>query len=124
LAVIKGLNNQQARHIHEHDDLKQEASMDVEFDDPDLDRLEIDRGFTGGWPPPIVRGYRKAMRVIRDAPDERDLYALRGLRFKKRKPPHNHQHSIRINDQMRLIVELRGTGSNKKVRVIEITDPH
>ena len=98
--------------------------MDVEFDDPDLDRLETDATFAGGWPPAIVRGYRKVMRVVRDAPDERDLYALRGLRFKKRKPPHDHQHSIRINDQMRLIVELRGGGSNKKVGVIEIIDPH
>jgi proteic killer suppression protein len=98
--------------------------MDVEFDDPDLDRLETDPKFTADWPPPIVRGYRKIMRVIRDSLDERDLYALRGLRFKKRKPPHDHQHSIRINDQMRLIVELRGDGPKKKNGVIEITDPH
>jgi toxin HigB-1 len=98
--------------------------MEVEFDDPDLDRLETDANFTADWPPAIVRGYRKLMRLIHDAPDERDLYAMRSLRFKKRKPPHAHQHSMRINDQFRLIVELRGTGTNKRVGVIEITDPH
>ena len=98
--------------------------MDVEFDDQDLGRLETDRSVAGGWPPAIVRGYRKVMGAIRAATDERDLYNMKGLRFKKRKPPQDHHHSLRINDQWRLIVELRGSGPNKKIGVIEITDPH
>src|SRR5262249_32469386 len=99
-------------------------SMEVEFDDPDLDRLETDRNFTGGWPPAIVKGFQKLMGAIRGAVDERDLRNLRGLRFKRRKPPDEHQHSLRINDQFRLIVELRGSGPNKKVGVVAIRDPH
>lgn len=98
--------------------------MDVEFNDPNLDRLEIDLKFSGGWSPAIVKGYRKAMGAIRAAVDERDLQNLRGLRFKKLKPPQDHQHSLRLNDQWRLIVEIRGSGKSKKVGVIEIRDPH
>lgn len=98
--------------------------MDVEFDDPDLDRLETDLQFTGGWEPSIVRGFRKVMNAIRCAVDERDLRNTRGLRFKSRKPPNVHQHSMRINDQWRLIVEMRGTGVSKRVGVVKIEDPH
>ena len=73
--------------------------MEVEFADTDLDRLEVDPKFTGGFAPAIVRGFRKAMQVIRAAVDERDLHAMRGLRFEKLKGARSHQYSVRINDQ-------------------------
>jgi proteic killer suppression protein len=98
--------------------------MVVEFDDPDLDRLEVDASFDAGFAPEIVRGFRKVMQVIRAAPDERDLYRLKGLRFEKLKGKRQHQHSLRINGQWRLIVELRGAGSDKRVGVVEIADYH
>src|SRR5215212_8205731 len=99
-------------------------TMEVEFDDPDLDRLEVDATFDAGVGPAVVRGYRKVMQVIRAASDERDLYRLKGLRFEKLKGRRKHQHSLRINDQWRLIVELRGEGSDKRVGVVEIADYH
>ena len=98
--------------------------MEVEFDDPDLDRLEVDATFDAGFAPAIVRGFRKVMQAIRAAPDERDLYRLKGLRFEKLKGKRRHQHSLRINDQWRLIVELRGEAPAKRVGVVEITDYH
>ncbi len=51
--------------------------MEVEFDDDDLDQLETDPRATAGFPAGVVRGFRKAMQVIRGAADERDLYAMR-----------------------------------------------
>ncbi|MCY4607501.1 MAG: type II toxin-antitoxin system RelE/ParE family toxin [bacterium] len=57
--------------------------MHIEFDDDDLDRLETDPRFDGGLQPGVVKGYRKAIQAIRGAVDERDLYALRGLRLEK-----------------------------------------
>lgn len=98
--------------------------MNVEFDDPDLDRLEVDAGFTGGYGPEIVRGFRKVVQSIRAAHDERDLYALRGLRFERLKGNRDHEHSLRINKQWRLIVELRGTGDQKRIGVKAIEDYH
>jgi proteic killer suppression protein len=98
--------------------------MVVEFDDSDLDRLEVDATFDAGFGPAVVRGYRKVMQAIRAAPDERDLYRLKGLRFEKLKGRRKHQHSLRINDQWRLIVELRGEGGEKRVGVVEIADYH
>jgi proteic killer suppression protein len=98
--------------------------MEVEHDDSDLDQLERDRNFTGGWGGPVVRGFRKVMQAIRAAVDERDLYALRGLRFEKLLGKRQGQHSLRINDQWRLIVEIRGEAPRKKMGVIEIADYH
>jgi proteic killer suppression protein len=100
------------------------AMMEVEFADDALDQLEIDPRATGGFPPAVVKGYRKAMQAIRSAADERDLYALRGLRFEKLKGDRQGQHSLRCNGQFRLIIELHGKGETKKVRVKEIVDYH
>lgn len=89
-----------------------------------MDRLEIEPSFTAGYSEAIVSGFRKVMGAIRAAVDERDLYAMKGLRFKKMKPPRDHQHSLRINDQWRLVIEFQGDHPNKKIEIIGIEDYH
>jgi toxin HigB-1 len=98
--------------------------MDVAFEDNYLDRLEIDRMFDGGYSPAVVKAYRKRMQVIRAAPDERDFYALKSLHYEKLKGDRSHQHSMRLNDQWRLILELRGEVPNKVVVIVSIEDYH
>jgi proteic killer suppression protein len=91
--------------------------MEVDFEDDGLDRLETDRDYDAGFERAVVKGYRKVMQVIRAAPDERDFYALKSLRFEKLEGTRSHERSMRINKQWRLIVELRGTSPNKRVLV-------
>jgi proteic killer suppression protein len=98
--------------------------MDVEFDDPDLDRLETDRDFNAGRDASTVKGFRKVMQFIRDAPDERDFYAMKSLHFEKLKGARSHQHSLRLTIKWRLIVELEGTAPKKVVRIKGIEDYH
>lgn len=98
--------------------------MDVQFADDDLDRLETDSQFTAGFAREIVSGYRKAMQAVRAADDERDLYALKGLRFEKLGGSRSHQRSIRINKRWRLILEFVGTAPTKAIRVVGIADYH
>jgi toxin HigB-1 len=98
--------------------------MDVEFADDQLDRLEVDPEFTAGFGKEIVRGFRKAMQVIRAAVDERDLYQLRGLHFEKLKGNRSHQRSIRINKKWRLILEIGGEAPNKTMKVMCIENYH
>jgi toxin HigB-1 len=98
--------------------------MEVEFDSQDLDNLETDPGQSLGLGPAVDKGFRKVMQLIRAAADERDLYPLRGLRFEKLKGKRQHQYSLRINDQYRLIIELRGQGAKKRIGVVEIVDYH
>jgi proteic killer suppression protein len=97
--------------------------MDVEYDDPDLEHLEKDPTFTGGWPPAIVKMFRRRMHQIRSALDERDLYAIKSLRFKKLQGDRKHEHSMRLNDQWRLIVRLNASPS-KTVAIVRIEDYH
>jgi toxin HigB-1 len=95
--------------------------MDIEYANEDLCRLETD---ATGYAPEIARGFQKAIWFIRSAVDERDLYAMKGLRFEKLQGARAHQRSMRINKQWRLILEIVGTGEEKRVRAVGIEDYH
>lgn len=97
--------------------------MDVEFNDERLDRLESDERFNGGWQPAIVRSFRIRMQSIRAAVNERDLY-FPGNHMEKLRGNRTHQHSMRLNDQYRLIVEIRRGSPANKVVVMGIEDYH
>ncbi len=98
--------------------------MDVRFHDPNLGRLEVDPRYTGGWPLAIVKAYRKRLNFIRQARDERDLRAWKSLRLEKLKGDRQHQYSMRLNDQWRLVVELEGGDPDKTVVIFAIEDYH
>ena len=98
--------------------------MEVEFGDEKLDLLEIDPNFTSGYSQGVVKSYRKRMQLIRASPDERDFYKLKSLRFEKLEGKRKHQHSMRINDQYRLIVELLQHSKDKVIKIISIEDYH
>jgi len=98
--------------------------MEVSFGDANLDRLEIDARFDGGYSQAIVKAFRKRMQQIRAADDERPFYASKSLHFEKLKGSRNHQHSMRLNDQWRLILEIRGDGKEKLIHVVGIEDYH
>jgi len=99
-------------------------SMDVAFEQESLDRLETDAAYSAGFGSAIVKAYRKRMQQIRAAKDERTFYALRSLHFEKLRGQREGQYSMRLNDQWRLIVELRGEAPGKTVHIIEIVDYH
>jgi proteic killer suppression protein len=98
--------------------------MEAEFDDPILKRLWADPNHNAGLGQPLVKAFRKKMQAIIAATDERDLYQMRSLHFERLKGKRDGQHSLRLNDQWRLIVELRGEGRGKRVGVVEIVDYH
>jgi proteic killer suppression protein len=98
--------------------------MEVEFDDYTLDRLETDAQYTAGHSQEIVRAYRKRIQQIRAFRDERDFLAIRSLNFEKLKGNREGQHSIRLNLQWRLILQIRGDHPCKVIGIIEIVDYH
>ena len=98
--------------------------MEIRFKEPKLDRLEADGTFDAGFSREIVRAYRKCLQIIRAAPDERVFYNLKSLHFEKLKGNRSHEHSMRLNKQWRLIIELEGVAPNKLVAVISIEDYH
>ena len=98
--------------------------MEVSFGDKDLDRLEVDPKFDAGFSQAVVTAFRKRMQVIRMAPDERVFRGLKSLHFEKLKGARGHQHSIKLNDQWRLIIEFQREEGRKVVRIIAIEDYH
>lgn len=98
--------------------------FEVLFKDKLLDQLESDANYDGGYQPSIVKAFRKRMQQIRSAIDERDFYKLKSLRFEKLKGDRKHQHSMRLNDQWRLILEIGGNAPNKVIMIVGIEDYH
>jgi toxin HigB-1 len=98
--------------------------MRVEFGNRDLARLETDSTYLMGLAPQHVRGYRKVVNQIRQATDERIFWNSRALKFERLKGTRKHQHSMRLNDQFRLIVELIGEGPDKTVKIVSVEDYH
>jgi len=98
--------------------------VNLAFKDKQLDRLETDAGFDGGYSPSIVRAFRTRVQYIREARDERDFYSYKAWRYEKLKGDRAGQHSMRLNDQWRIILEIEEQGSEKLVVVVGIEDYH
>ena len=98
--------------------------MRIKYLDEVLRRLAEEPGFAPKtWDSDVIRSYRKKIQLIRAAKDERDLYALRGLRLERLKGKRDGQSSIRLNDQLRLIVTF-ATDVDRVVVILEIVDYH
>jgi toxin HigB-1 len=98
--------------------------MEVRYLDERLGQLESDPGFLGEWPPGIVKAFRKRMNFVRQATDERDLYAWRSLHVEKLKGERKDEYSLRLNDQWRLVFLLEGMSNGKVFVVVSIEDYH
>ena len=99
-------------------------AFEVSYRDESLEQLERDPKYTAGHSEAVVKAFRKRMWFIRNAVDERDLRETKGNYFEKLKGAREHQHSMRLNDQWRLIIEIEGKGTNKKLVVVGIEDYH
>ena len=97
--------------------------MEVRFKDDSLDRLEVEQG-DGGYPAGVARAFRKRLEAIRAARDERTFYQMKSLHFEKLSGDLEGQHSMRLNDQYRLILEFEGRASDKVVVLVKIEDYH
>lgn len=100
--------------------------MTIRHDDPELERIETVPGYTGGYQPAIVRGFRKALLLVRTVANETELRRHRARHFEKLKGDRAHQWSMKINDQYRIVVEIehREGPNNNCVVVKEIVDYH
>lgn len=105
----------------------QREIMDVKFADSDLEDLEINPDARTHFPEAVVKSYRRKMRVIRDADDERDLRAMKSLHFEKLKASGSNGqdvYSVRLNDQWRLAFNILNTEPKHTIYVLAIVDYH
>jgi proteic killer suppression protein len=100
-------------------------AFEVRFKDESLEKLQRENAKEDkAYPPGIGRTFRKRVDYIRRANDERDLSTMRSVGFERLKGQRQHQHSMRLNDQWRLILEMEGDYPNKIVWIVAIEDYH
>ena len=95
----------------------------VVFEDDDLRDLYTKKTSSGRYSQAIEKAFRKRISFIRNAVDERDLYAWKSLHFEQLEN-RGEQRSVRLNDQWRLILEFVKDGMETTVKVIAIEDYH
>lgn len=72
----------------------------------------------------VIASAQRKLFQLDAAPDERTLRGLVGLRYEKLKGDREGQHSIRLNDQWRLIFLIHNTTTPPTIEVLEIADYH
>ena len=98
--------------------------MEIEFEDKVFAQLETDTTFDGGYSKAIVRAFRKRTQLIRSAPDERDFRSMKSIHFEKLRGKRSGEYSMRLNDQFRLILQIKGKGKDKVIVIRSIEDYH
>ena len=98
--------------------------MRFEFRDLGLEEVYFNPSATLGRGPAVDKGFRKVMNRISAALDERDLREFKGSHYEKLKGNRSHQHSLKITDQWRLIVERVKEGETTSLLVISVEDYH
>ncbi len=72
----------------------------------------------------LIKAYRKKIGFLAAAVSELDLRNYRALRFEKLTGDRAGQHSIRLNDQWRLILRLESDVEGPVLIVVDIVDYH
>src|SRR5579871_1818149 len=99
--------------------------MRVRFASSDLERLYDDASYVSPrFARDVVRAYRKKVGFLVAAETEQDLRNYRALRLEKLRGHRAGQHSVRLNDQWRLILRMEGDDQGRVIVVIEIVDYH
>ena len=94
------------------------------FKDQDLLMLYTLGANARRYPPGVVDAFFDVMAVIASATNEMDIRTLKSLHFEKLSGNRSHQHSLRLNKQYRLIIEISRDEQGKAIWVIEIIDYH
>lgn len=97
--------------------------MFIRFSDERLARLFTDGEGAEDFPESVVTAFLRRVRSLEGATDERTLRTQRSLHFEAmRGREHRGMHSLRLNDQWRLVVCISGRGNEKTVTIHEISN--
>jgi toxin HigB-1 len=91
-----------------------------------LKQIDENPTFRGGYSPSLVQAFREMMQVIRQAPNENTLRAIKSYHFEKLsgKRALKHQYSMRLNNQFRLIFQIGREDGGNRLIIVEIVDYH
>jgi len=99
--------------------------MRIEFDDDDLRRLyEVEDLRLPGLGRDLTKAFRRKVSLIEDSATEQDLRAFKSLRLEKLAGKLAGLHSIRLNEQWRLLLRLDTDQMGRLVVIIQVIDYH
>jgi proteic killer suppression protein len=95
--------------------------MDFRFATDRLHQLYTSKRGARRYPSGIVDAFLRRVRHIEAAVDERDLRAPPGVQFERLRQGYQGKCSLRLNEQWRLIIEIREEKGRKIVLIHEIS---
>jgi toxin HigB-1 len=99
--------------------------MQIDIADDELRKLYEDPDYHAPrYGRDVVKAFRKKVGLIVAATSELDLRSVKSLHFEKLAGNLAGQHSIRLNDQWRLLLRLETTDQGTLVVIIKIDDYH
>lgn len=98
--------------------------MDFEHADSTLEKIASDANENGPYSRDLARRYRKVLNLIATVANETELYSFKSLRFEKLRGKRCHERSLRLNQQWRLIVEVRPEATGNVIVIKGIEDYH
>jgi toxin HigB-1 len=100
--------------------------MRFQFKTKKLETLYTDKKNAHKYPNDVTDRFFKVISIIDSVPNEQNLYQFKGLRFEKLKGERGKQgqHSIRLNQQWRLILTMEQDTEGNFILVIDIEDYH
>ena len=99
--------------------------MRIDFEDDELRRLYEDPDFHAPrYGTDLIKAFRKKVGLIVAAATEQDLRSMKSLRFEKLIGDRAGQHSIRLNDQWRLVLRLEADDDGRVIVILEVVDYH
>jgi proteic killer suppression protein len=98
--------------------------MKIEFADADLRRICSDEAHKLGLPVAVIQAARRRLVQLEAATDERDLRNLKSLNYKKLKGDKDANHTVRVNDQYRIVFTLLDTENPPIINILAICDTH
>ena len=98
--------------------------MQFRHTDKTLQKIDDNLDFNGRLGLNVVNAFRTLMQHVRAADNENDLRAMKSLRFEKLKGKRQHEYSMRLNKQFRLIFQIEKAGAHDRLVVTGIEDDH
>jgi proteic killer suppression protein len=98
--------------------------MEVIFKDKALERVALEGWIDPKLPIAVCASLQRKILLIKSAPDERTLRNWRSFHYEKLKGEFDGLHSIRLNDQWRLVFEVSAGSAGPKITVIGVEDYH
>lgn len=99
--------------------------MRIHFESDELKRLYEEPDYVAPqFGPDVIKAFRKKVGFLYAAGSELDLRNYRALRFEKLVGDRAGQHSVRLNNQWRLILRIESDPEGRVLIIIEIVDYH